>query len=46
MARSVNYEELDPSFLNDLPGFPLVVQLPMSGPDTGWMDTDVEPSYG
>ena len=34
MARSVNYERLDPSFLNDLPGFPLVGQLPTSGPDT------------
>ena len=34
MAKSVNYERLDPSFLDDLPGFPLVVQLPMSGPDT------------
>ena len=34
MAKSVNYEELDPSFLSDLPGFPLVGQLPTSGPDT------------
>ena len=34
VARSVNCEELDPSFLDDLPGFPLVEQLPMSGPDT------------
>ena len=35
MAKSVNYEELDPSlFFCDLSGFPLVGQLPRSGPDT------------